>query len=100
MENGELHIERHTPRAMFEQFLEIDEDVLEIEFMQGYMWFKVLFNLRKSIILGFLLPNQEEEEEEEWIPLVREKLGDFCYCCGKLTHTNCNCQDVQLIVIV
>lgn len=46
-------------------------------------------------MLGFLLPL---ENEEEWIPLTYEKLGDFCYRCRRITHTNRNCQDDQYTI--
>lgn len=76
--------------TMFEQLLEIDEEVLVSRFRHGFVRFKVLFDLHKAIVLRFMLPTHSKEE---WIPLMYEKIGDFCYRCGRLTHTNRNYQE-------
>lgn len=41
---------------MFEQLLEVDAEVLAFGFRQGFMRIKVLFDLRKPVVPGFLLP--------------------------------------------
>lgn len=42
--------------AMFDKFMEMDKEVVHSGFGQGYLRFKVLFDIRKPLILGFLLP--------------------------------------------
>lgn len=82
---------------MFDKLLEVDAEVLALGFCHGFMHFKVLHDLRKPIIPGFLFLNQELEV---WVPLFYEKIGDFYYKCGRLTHTKINYQDPPFTALI
>ncbi|CAL9020471.1 unnamed protein product [Prunus brigantina] len=51
---------------------------------RGYLRFRVDLDSRNPLVKGFWLPRRDGTTT--WVELCYEKLGDFCYGCGRLSH--------------
>ncbi|XP_016649997.1 PREDICTED: uncharacterized protein LOC107881210 [Prunus mume] len=56
---------------------------------RGYLRFQVDLDSRNRLVNGFWLPRRDGSIS--WVELRYEKLGDFCFCCGRLGHKNSIC---------
>ncbi|OMO79250.1 Zinc finger, CCHC-type [Corchorus olitorius] len=57
-----------------------------------YMRTRLELDVNKSLIPGFWVPRQDKGKL--WVRLKYEKLGDFCFNCGKIGHMGKNCDVV------
>ncbi|GJY37008.1 reverse transcriptase [Tanacetum coccineum] len=69
--------------------VDVDCDVEGYQFDRSYLHFRVTINLRKPLCLGFSL--KCDGKEPLYISFKYEKLGDFCYYCGRLGHDEYSC---------
>ncbi|BFG26669.1 hypothetical protein CerSpe_129430 [Prunus speciosa] len=51
---------------------------------RGYLRFRADFDSRNPLVKGFWLPRRDGTTT--WVEFCYEKLGDFCYGCGRLSH--------------
>ncbi|OMP04828.1 Ribosomal protein S21 [Corchorus olitorius] len=54
-----------------------------------YMRARIEIDARKPLLPGFWVPRLGKDRI--WVKLKYEKLGDFCFACGKLGHSMKNC---------
>ncbi|PWA36086.1 hypothetical protein CTI12_AA602610 [Artemisia annua] len=69
--------------------IDVDCDVDGFQFDRSFLRFKVKVNLRRPLCPGFKLPR--EGYDDLWINFKYERLGDFCYNCGRLGHDVDSC---------
>ena len=82
-----LHSEENAQRlaskiAVFEEF----EDPGKA---RGFLRIKVAVNTLHPLITGCWLPRADENES--WVEFSFEMLQDFCYKCGRIGHSNVEC---------
>ncbi|OMO61130.1 Endonuclease/exonuclease/phosphatase [Corchorus capsularis] len=59
-----------------------------------YMRIRLELDVNKPLIPGFWVPRQDKGKL--WVRLKYEKLGDFCFSCGKIGHLSKFCDAVTL----
>ncbi|OMO96966.1 hypothetical protein CCACVL1_04733 [Corchorus capsularis] len=76
--------------------------IVEIEDVQwgkaigrGFLRLRVAMDVERSLLGGFWLPRKNGHKI--WAEIRYEKLGDFCYKCGKLGHIEKTCDKEEVI---
>ncbi|OMO78284.1 hypothetical protein CCACVL1_14522 [Corchorus capsularis] len=57
---------------------------------RGFLRFKVAMDFKKPLVNGFW--TSRADLTKVWVDLKYERLGDFCYNCGMLGHTDRGCE--------
>nr|GEY61135.1 reverse transcriptase [Tanacetum cinerariifolium] len=69
--------------------IDVDCDVDGFQLDRSFLHFKVKVNLRRPLCPRFMLPR--DGYDDLWINFKYERLGDFCYNCGRLGHDVDSC---------
>lgn len=56
----------------------------------GYLRIRVLLDLTKPLLTGFYL--KRVGKKDSWIRFLYERLSDFCYDCGRVSHVRAECR--------
>lgn len=56
---------------------------------RGFLRARVMVNTSEPLTKGCWLPR--DNNKDTWVEFRYERLQDFCYCCGRLGHTNNEC---------
>ncbi|KAF7130068.1 hypothetical protein RHSIM_Rhsim10G0119700 [Rhododendron simsii] len=59
--------------------------------MTNFLRVRVWLDVSKPLKKGFLL--RRSKEEDLWVHFKYERLSDFCYGCGKVSHTTNECME-------
>lgn len=71
------------------RFLEADDPKAALH--RHYLRVRVEVNVKEPLPTGFKWNN--EQGHEKWATFKFERLSDFCYGCGRLSHTSQNCDE-------
>ncbi|XP_021722367.1 uncharacterized protein LOC110689843 [Chenopodium quinoa] len=67
----------------------LDYDSVDYLGWDEFMRIKVMIDIRKPLRRGVRLATGKGEAT--WLDIKYKRLGDFCYYCGRLSHTDRNC---------
>uniref|UniRef100_A0A803L9H9 Zinc knuckle CX2CX4HX4C domain-containing protein n=1 Tax=Chenopodium quinoa TaxID=63459 RepID=A0A803L9H9_CHEQI len=56
-----------------------------------FMRIKILLDVNKKLRRGIFLANRTSDSGMKWVDIKYERLGDFCFFCGMLDHTDKEC---------
>ncbi|KAM7491058.1 hypothetical protein LguiA_033979 [Lonicera macranthoides] len=76
--------------------------VIEIEKLEAtellihrFVRVKILVDVRRPLKRGFRL--LDEAESYSWVPFKYERLGNFCFACGRLGHEKNFCKELEVV---
>ncbi|OMO55831.1 hypothetical protein COLO4_35857 [Corchorus olitorius] len=67
------------------KIIDIEDPSWNFGIGRGFLRIKVELDIDKRLVEGFWVPKQNDERI--WCDIKYERLADFCYCCGRMGHT-------------